>query len=260
MPESDIKDKSTAVIADDEAPSRDYIKEQLLSVWPDLDIVGEAVNGMQAKKMIEEMQPDCAFLDIKMPGLSGMEVAKETAGICRVVFITAYDQFAVDAFENEAVDYILKPVSEERLAKTVMRLKAQVASKTPINNTVDIFERLMLKMNAPPVQKYLKWIRTQVRENVILVPVKKVYFFQASDRYTLVMTKKEEYVIRKTITELEDELDPEMFIRIHRGTIVNADYIDKISYLPSSRGQLRLKGRPEIHHISRSYSNRFKQM
>ena len=118
----------------------------------------------------------------------------------------------------------------------------------------------MLKMNAPPTQRYLKWIRAQVRDNVKLVPVKKIYYFQASDRYTLVMTKKEEYVIRKSITELENELDPEMFVRIHRGTIVNADYIDKISHLPSSRGQLRLKGRPEVHTISRSYSNRFKQM
>lgn len=260
MPAPDMKLKSTAIIADDEAPSRDHIKEQLLSVWPDLDIVGEAVNGIQAKKMIEEMRPDCAFLDIKMPGRSGMEVAKETAGICRVVFISAYDQYALDAFENEAVDYILKPVSAERLAKTMMRLKAQIDSNSPINNTVDIFERLMLKMNTPPAQRYLKWIRAQVMDTVILVPVKNIYFFQASDRYTLVMTKNEEYLIRKTITELDVKLDPEMFIRIHRGTIVNADYIDNISHLPSSRGQLRLKDRPEVHHISRSYSNRFKQM
>lgn len=258
MPE--IKEKTRAIIADDEGLSRIHIKDKLLSMWPELDIVGEAKNGIQAKEMIEEMQPDCAFLDIKMPGLSGMEVAKGTAGICRVVFITAYDQYAVDAFENEAVDYILKPVSEERLAKTVMRLKAQIDSKSPIKNTMEIFERLMFKINTHPVQRYLKWIRVQVMDNVILVPVKKIYFFQARDNYTVVMTNDEEYLIRKSITELETELDPEMFIRIHRGTIVNADYIEKISHLPSSRGQLKLKDRSEIHQISRSYSNRFKQM
>lgn len=258
MPE--IYPKSRAIIADDEDLSRIHIKDKLLSMWPDLDIVGEAENGVEAKQMIEEVRPDCAFLDIKMPGLSGMEVAKATAGICRVVFITAYDQYALDAFENEAVDYILKPITEDRFSKTVMRLKAQIGSKSPINNTMEIFDRLLLKLNTPLSKQYLKWIRVQVMDNVILVPVKKIYFFQARDNYTLVMTNDEEHLIRKTIAELEEELDPEMFIRIHRGTIVNADYIDKISHLPSSRGQLKLKGRPEIHSISRSYSNRFKQM
>jgi DNA-binding LytR/AlgR family response regulator len=257
---SDNSTKIRAIIAEDEIPSRDLLKEQLLSIWPDLDIVGEAENGVEAKQMIEELRPDCAFLDIKMPGLSGMEVAKETAGICRVVFITAYDQYALDAFENEAVDYILKPATDERLAKTVMRLKAQIDSKSPIINMSEIFERLMLKMNTPPPQRYLQWIRVQVKENVILVPIEDIYFFQARNKYTTVMTKNEEYLIRKTIAELVEELDPVFFFQIHRGTIVNARFIDKINTLPSSRGQLRLKGRPEVHTISRSYSNRFRQM
>lgn len=256
----DIKEKTRAIIADDERLSRTHIKEHLLSIWPGLDIVGEAENGIQAKQMIKEMEPDCAFLDIKMPGLSGMEVAKETAGICRVVFITAFDRYAVDAFENEAVDYILKPVTGDRLAKTVIRLKAHIDSKIPIKDTVDILERLILKMNTPPAQNYLKWIRVQVKDNIILVPVKEIYFFQARDNYTLVTTIDEEYLIRKSITELEAKLDPETFIRIHRGTIVNAGFIDNINTLPGSRGQLRLKGRPEIHNISRSYSDRFRQM
>jgi DNA-binding LytR/AlgR family response regulator len=257
---SDNSTKSRAIIAEDEIPSRDLLKEQLLSIWPDLDIVGEAENGVEAKQMIEELRPDCAFLDIKMPGLSGMEVAKETSGICRVVFITAYDQYALDAFENEAVDYILKPATDERLAKTVMRLKAQIDSKSPIINMSEIFERLMLNMNTPPPQRYLQYIRAQVMDNVILVPIEDIYFFQAKDKYTSVMTKNEEYLIRKTIAELTEELDPEIFFRIHRGTIVNARYIEKINTLPSSRGQLRLKDRPEVHTISRSYSNKFKQM
>lgn len=258
MPENNYRIR--AVIADDEDFSRDHIKDQLLSIWPDLDIVGEAENGAQAKQMIEDMRPDCAFLDIKMPGLSGMEVAKQTSGICRVVFITAYDQYALNAFENEAVDYILKPATDERLAKTVMRLKAQIDSKSPIENIPEVFERLMLKINNHSPQRYLHWIRTQVKDNVILIPVENIYFFQARDKYTSVITKDEEHLIRKTITELTEELDPAMFFRINRGTIVNARFIDKINTLPSSRGQLRLKDRPEIHTISRSYSNGFKQM
>src|SRR4030042_1905521 len=247
---SDNSTKIRAIIAEDEIPSRDLLKEQLLSIWPDLDIVGEAENGVEAKQMIEELRPDCAFLDIKMPELSGMEVAKETSGICRIVFITAYDQYAVDAFEYEAVDYILKPATDERLAKTVMRLKAQIDSKSPIINMSEIFERLMLKMNTPPPQRYLQWIRVQVKENVMLVPIEDIYFFQARDKYTTVMTKNEEYLIRKTIAELAEELDPVFFFQIHRGTIVNARFIDKINTLPSSRGQLSLKGGPEVNTIS----------
>ena len=258
---SDNSTKIRAIIAEDEIPSRDLLKEQLLSMWPDLDIVGEAENGIEAKQMIEELRPDCAFLDIKMPGLSGMEVAKETAGICRIVFITAYDQYAVDAFENEAVDYILKPAKQERLQKTVNRIKAQINAKSPIENVSETLERLMHKVNTQqPAQQYLQWVRAQVGDSISLVPVDKIYFFQARDKYTTVMTKNEEYLIRKTISELVDELDPGQFYQIHRGTIVNAHFIDKIDTLPGSRGQLRLKGRSEVHTISRSYSNRFKQM
>jgi DNA-binding LytR/AlgR family response regulator len=258
---SDISKRITAIIAEDEIPSRDLLKKQLYSIWPDLDIVDEAENGIEAKQMIEDLQPDCAFLDIKMPGLSGMEVARQTAGICRVVFITAYDQYAVDAFDNEAVDYILKPATEERLERTVQRLKAQIESKSPIGNISETLEKLMIKMNTQqPVKQYLQWVRAQVGDSISLVPVDKIYFFQARDKYTTVMTKNEEYLIRKTITELAEELNPDLFFQIHRSTIVNASFIDKIYTLPGSRGQLRLKDRPEIHHISRSYSNRFKQM
>ncbi len=255
---SDTQVKIRAIIAEDEIPSLTLVKKQLLSVWPELDIVGEAENGIAAKEMIEELRPDFAFLDIKMPGLSGMEVARQTAGMCRVVFITAYEQYAVDAFDNEAMDYILKPATEERLIKTVNRLKAQIESKLPIGDISGILERLMKTQK--PVQQYLQWVRAQAGDSISLVPVEKVYFFQAKDKYTTVMTKNEEYLIRKTIQELDDELNPDLFFRIHRGTIVNAGFIDKIYTLPGSRGQLCLKDRPEIHCISRSYSNRFKQM
>jgi DNA-binding LytR/AlgR family response regulator len=258
MPEGKVAIK--AIVADDETPSRDLLISQLMSVWPDLVISGVAENGLEAKEMIETLRPDCAFLDIKMPGLSGMQVARETAGLCRVVFITAYDQYAIEAFENEAIDYILKPASEERLKKTVKRLKARIASQSPVRDMAGILERLMPRVDGKSQERHLRWIRVQVKDSVVLVPVEKIYFFKAKDRYTLVVTRRDEFLIKKTITELSQELDPDVFFRIHRGTIVNAHFIEKVSHLPSSRGQLTLKDRHEIHTISRPYSHLFKQM
>ena len=188
---TDNSRKIRAIIAEDEIPSLNLFKKQLLTTWPELDIIGEAENGVEAKQMIEELRPDCAFLDIKMPGLSGMEVARKTAGICRVVFITAYDQYAVDAFDNEAVDYILKPATEERLERTINRLKTQIDAKSPIGNISETLERLMSKMTTQqPAKQYLQWVRAQVGDSISLVPVEKIYFFQAKDKYTTVMTKK----------------------------------------------------------------------
>ena len=249
-----------AILADDETPSRVHLRSQILSVWPDLIICGEAKNGVEAKQMIETIRPDIAFLDIKMPGLSGMEVARETAGICRVIFITAYDQYALDAFENEAVDYILKPATKERLEKTVQRLKMQIADALPLNDMSVIVERLMSEMGRGDSPTYLKWIKTKLSDSIRLIPVEEIYFFKARDKYTTVTTKKSEFLIKKTIVELAEELDPNIFFRIHRGTIVNANYVDKISTSPTGRGQIRMLDRSEILTISRTYLHLFKQM
>ncbi len=257
---SEATNEIRAIIADDETPSRTHLKSRLILAWPDLVICGEAKNGIEAKEMIETIRPDIAFLDIKMPGLSGMQVARETAGICRVVFITAYDQYAVDAFENEAVDYILKPATIDRLKKTVRRLKEQITEESPPMDMSGVFETLMAEMDGSIAPSYLKWIKVQVKDAVRLIPVEKIYFFKASNKYTVVMTKKRESLIRKPIAELTEELDPDIFFRIHRGTIVNANYIEKVSTSPTGRGQVRLIDRPEIHTVSRSYAHLFKQM
>ncbi len=251
---------TTAIIADDEKPSREHLKSRLLSVWPDLLICGEAKNGLDARQTIESMRLDIAFLDIKMPGLSGMQVARETAGICKVVFITAYDKYAVDAFENEAVDYILKPVTIERLEKTVKRVKAQIASTSSAEDMTEIYKRLMSQIEKNSAPRYLKWIKVQVNDTTRLIPVDTVYYFKANNKYTLVITKSGEDLIKKTISELSEELEPDMFFRIHRGTIVNANFIKRISSSPTGRGQIRLKDRPEILTVSRSYTHLFKQM
>lgn len=212
-----------AIIADDEDQLRSYLKSRLFDVWPDLVICGEAGNGQEALELIDEYRPHIAFLDIRMPGLSGMEVAKKIADSCWVVFITAYDQYAVEAFENEAIDYILKPVTRERLKKTTDRLKKQVATSSgPPADLSRVVERIVASLPNKETPDYLQWIRTQQGEEIRLVPVEKVYYFKSSDKYTMVITKDGESLIRKPIKELSNELDPNKFWRIHRGTIVNA--------------------------------------
>ena len=250
-----------AIIADDEDQLRSYLKSRLSDVWPDLVICGEAGNGQEALELIDEYRPHIAFLDIRMPGLSGMEVAKKIADSCRVVFITAYDQYAVEAFENEAIDYILKPVTRERLKKTTDRLKKQVATSSgPPADLSRVVDRIVASLPNKETPDYLQWIRIQQGEEVRLVPVEEVYYFKSSDKYTMVITKDGESLIRKPIKELANELDPNKFWRIHRGTIVNAGCIAKMSRSLTGRGVIRLKDRSETLTVSRSYIHIFRQM
>ncbi|MCJ7665055.1 MAG: LytTR family DNA-binding domain-containing protein [Desulfobacterales bacterium] len=250
-----------AIIADDEEQLRRYLRSQLADVWPDLIICGEARNGQEALALIEQYRPEIAFLDIRMPGLSGIEVAKEIAGSCWVVFVTAYDQYAIEAFEHEAIDYLLKPVTRERLEKTIKRLRQQIApSHQPPREVSEIVERLMARLSQRQAPQFLQFVRVQQGDGIRLVPVEEVYYFKASDKYTLVITKDGESIIRKPVKELADELDPQKFWRIHRGTIVNVQCIAQVSRSVTGRGVVRLKGRPESLVISRQYIHLFKQM
>ena len=253
--------QTKAIIADDEKQLRIHLKSQLSDVWPELIICGEAENGKEALELIENYRPDIAFLDIKMPGLSGMEVAKRIARTCRVVFITAYDKYAVEAFDNEAIDYLLKPVTLERLKKAVKRLQRQIAaSSEPPSDLSEIVERAIARLYKKGTSGYLRWIRAQHGDGVRLIPVDDVYYFQASDKYTLLLTKEEELLIKKAIKELDDELDPSQFWRIHRGTIVNAHCITQVSRSLTGRGVVKLKDRPELLTVSRRYIHTFRQM
>lgn len=209
--------------------------------------------------MIEERAPDIVFLDIKMPGLSGIDVASKVAGKCLMVFITAYDRFAVEAFENEAVDYLLKPVADERLEKMIERLKRRLSVEA--SSAPDVAR--LIQMIAPVMSKqpaYLQWIRAQHKEEVRLISVHEIYFFQAADRYTVVRTREGEFLIRKTIRELADELDPSLFWRIHRGAIVNAKSISKVGRSLTGRFVIAFPGINEKLTVSRSYSHLFKSM
>jgi DNA-binding LytR/AlgR family response regulator len=250
-----------AFIADDEKELRKYLRSLLSKIWPDLVVCGEAGNGEEALQSIESLRPQIAFLDIKMPGLTGVEVARKISGLCHIVFITAYDKYAVSAFEMEAVDYILKPVSEERLAETVRRLCEKLTSSTSPSVVIsEAIERALAKIAKIESPNFLNWIRAQQKDVVRLIPVEEIDFFKADDKYTLVMTKEGEALIKKSIKELAKELDPDRFWQIHRGTIVNVSRIDRMSRSITGRGVLKLKGRPEFLIVGRNYLHLLKQM
>ena len=250
-----------AIIADDEKELRTYLRSLLSEVWPELTICGEAKNGREALQMVESLHPDVAFLDIRMPGFSGMEVAKRIADLTRTVFVTAYDQYAVEAFEKEAVDYLLKPVSKDRLMQTVQRLKNQLNfSSEPPARLAQVIEQVLSKLSGRGEANFLRWIKTQHKDSIRLIPVEEADYFKAEDKYTLVITKEGESLIKKSIKELAQELDPGQFWQIHRGIIVNVSRIDKVSRSLTGRGILKLKERPELLTVSRNYLHLFKQM
>lgn len=250
-----------AIIADDEEQLRSYLKSGLSAVWPELIICGEAGNGKEALKLIEKHRPDIAFLDIKMPGLSGMEVARKITGTCRVVFITAYDQYAVEAFENEAIDYLLKPVTDKRLKTTVKRLQKQIAdTHEPPSGLAKTMERVISALGIRETPCYLRWIKVLHGDGIRLIPVDEVCYLQASDKYTVVMTRDGESLIKKSIRELSEELDPDQFWQIHRGTMVNANQIAKVNRSLTGRLVIKLKDVPETLTVSRTYTHLFRQM
>jgi len=248
----------TAIIADDEAPLRQFLRTRLAETWPELIISGEAKNGREALDLIQQYRPQIAFLDIKMPGLTGMQVADKIAGACQIVFVTAYDAYAVEAFEKEAVDYLLKPVSKERLEKTVIRLKEGLETGESV--PVETLRRLMNRLSDDEGSRRLRYVRLQHGNSVRLIPVDDVIYFKAQDKYTLVMTREGESLIRRPVKELVSELDPDKFWQIHRGTIVNVQYIDRVSRSLTGKGVVRLKERSETLTISNRYMHLFRQM
>ena len=250
-----------AIIADDEQPLRQWLKTALAQAWPELQICAEAENGPQALELIAAHKPQIAFLDIKMPGISGLEVARRIAGACRIVFITAYDHFAVEAFEKEAVDYLLKPVDPQRLTRTVARLKSHLIDpEPPTDNLAALLQSLETLLATGRPKSYLQWIQVQDKQALRLIPVQEIECLQAQDKYTVVLTRGGEFLIRKPIKELVEELDPDLFWQIHRGTIVRAAAIDKISSSLTGNYLLTLKAIQGTFAVSRSFRHRFKSL
>lgn len=250
-----------ALVADDEPLLAKHLKARLLALWPQLEIVGVVANGIEARDMIEDLRPDLAFLDIRMPGLSGLEVVRtlsaDARGACRVVFVTAYDEFAVKAFEREAVDYLLKPVSDERLAACIERLQ-RMAAEPAGSQADDLLQRLQALL--PKSVEPLRWVRASVGNDVRLVAVDEICYFQATDKYTAVFTPDAELLIRTSIKELAEQLDPGQFWQVHRGTLVNVRQVVSARHDALGRVSLKLRDRPETVAVSRGHAHLFRQM
>jgi DNA-binding LytR/AlgR family response regulator len=248
----------TALVAEDEATLRQQLVEQLGQLWPELTIVGEAANGVQALRLLDEQRPDVMFLDIQMPGATGLEVARQASGRCHVVFVTAYDQHAVAAFDQGAVDYVLKPVSAARLFTAVSRLKQRLGA--PPVRLEAALDRIAPTGLAAASKQYLRWINASVGQNLKLITVDEIAYFQADNKYTRVVLGDGEALIRKPLKELVDELDPGQFWQIHRSTLVNATSIAGVTRDFRGRMLVKLKSRPETLLVSESYTHLFRQM
>ena len=269
-----------ALIADDERLLRDQLRTRLAEVWPELEIVAEARNGMEALALTEQHHPDLVFLDIRMPGMTGVEAARAIAQLptdddtpdawpgCEIVFITAYDQYAIEAFEQGVVDYVLKPAERERLMVTVERIKKRLAQRrssdteagdAPPAGMQQLLQKLATRMD-PAKAPTLRWIQATVGQSIQMIPVEEVLFFISDEKYTRVQTATVEALIRKPIKELIDELDADLFWQIHRSTLVNTKYIAGVSRDLRGRQLVAVKGHPEKLEVSRSFTGLFKGM
>ena len=244
----------TALIAEDEPMLRAQLKSRLAEAWPELAIINEAANGAEALAQFDAHQPDIAFLDIRMPVKTGIEVAHALEGRCHVVFVTAYDEYAITAFDEGAVDYVLKPVNPERIAKVVARLKSRLAS-APLD-----LSGVLARLAARDGGGYLKWIRASLGATMKLIATDDVLYFQAEDKYTKVVTAAGDAHIKKPIKELFEELDPEAFWQIHRATIINLRAIAKIERDWRDQPIISLRDRGEKLTVSRTFAHRFKAM
>jgi DNA-binding LytR/AlgR family response regulator len=271
-----------ALIADDERLMREQLRARLAEVWPELEIVAEAKNGVEAVALTQQHHPDLVFLDIRMPGMTGVDAARQIAQLatdedadgwpgCEIVFITAYDQYAVEAFEQGVVDYVLKPAERDRLAVTVERIKKRMGDRggkpgedaAPLAAHTPDMQRLLQKLagqlnpNAPPK---LRWIQATVGPQIQMIPVEDVLFFISDEKYTRVQTATLEALIRKPIKELVDELDPNEFWQIHRSTVVRVDAVAQVTRNLRGHQVVHLKGRDEKLEVSRSFNHLFRQM
>lgn len=274
-----------ALIADDERLMREQLRARLLEVWPELQIVAEAKNGQEAVALTEQHHPDIVFLDIRMPVLTGVDAARQIAQLptyedadgwpgCEIVFITAYDQYAVEAFEQGVVDYVLKPAERERLQLTVARIQKRLAerSQASSNNASDLaplathtpaMQQLLQRLAgqvSPNAPAKLQWIQATVRQNIVMIPVEDVLFFISDEKYTRVQTATVEALIRKPIKELVEELDMQLFWQIHRSTLVNVKAIAGVSRDERGRQLVGVRGLSEKLEVSRSYTGLFKAM
>jgi DNA-binding LytR/AlgR family response regulator len=246
----------TAVIAEDEPVLRAQLREALATLWPELDIRAEVADGVAALRALADHAPDVLFLDIQMPGLTGIEVARHTRGQCHVVFVTGYDEHAVAAFEQGAVDYVMKPFAVDRLAVAVERVKKRMRSvPADIEGILRQFAT-----GRTPGREYLRWITASQGNDLRFITVEEILYFQAANKYTIVMTAQGESLIRRPIKDLSEEVDPAMFWQVHRSTLVNVNAIAGGTRDLRGRLRLKLKNRKETLPVSEPYEHLFRHM
>jgi DNA-binding LytR/AlgR family response regulator len=254
----------TALIADDEPLLREHLAAHLARLWPELRVVAEARNGREAVELFDEFTPTVVFLDVHMPGMNGIEAARSIARRAQLVFVTAYEQYAVQAFEQGAIDYLVKPFDAARLADTVQRLKDRLAAPAGPGSPESlegVLERLSTELKRHQGRGgWLQWIKASVGSTVRLIPVDQVIYLRSDEKYTLVVWDGGEALIRKTIRELADELDPDVFVQVHRSVIVNLRQVQQVTRGPNETAEVQIKGRPELLPVSRSYLHVFRQM
>lgn len=257
----------TALIADDEPLLREHLAAHLARAWPALQVVAQARNGREAVELFDELQPQVVFLDVHMPGVNGIEAARSIGRRAHVVFVTAYEQYAVQAFEQGAVDYLVKPFNEARLADTVQRLRQRLDRPAPeLSALLDQLAAAVRERAAPAgaavpaAPRWLQWIKASVGSTVRLIPVDEVQYLRSDEKYTLVAWQGGDALIRRSIRELADELDPGSFVQIHRSVIVNLRHVQQVVRGANDTADVLLKGRPERLPVSRSYLHVFRQM
>jgi DNA-binding LytR/AlgR family response regulator len=248
--------KARAVLVEDETLLRQQLEEMLARAWPELEVVATAGDGRQGLAALDRHRPDLLFLDVEMPEMSGLEVARQASGRCHIAFVTAYSQYAVDAFDTGATDYVLKPIDAERLALTCKRLQDRLGTQPAAIDSVlnQLAARVAL------MRPYLRWITAAVGAQVRLVTVEEICYFQADTKYTRVVAAGGESLIQTPLKELLEQLDPSLFWQIHRSTIVNVQAIESVGRDGHGHVSVRLKGRPETLRVSQPFVGRFRQM
>lgn len=255
----------TALIADDEPLLRRSLARLLAAAWPQLEIVAQARNGREAVERFEALHPDICFLDVHMPGLSGVDAARLIARRAHLVFVTAYDQYAVHAFEQGALDYLVKPVEPERLADTVARLQSRLREPQPPGGMEALLEQLAARLQPQPEPQPLRWIRASVGQALRLIPVESIDFLRSDEKYTLVAWRDEagkpgQALVRTPLKELLAQLDGAQFVQVHRSAVVNLRAIHHVTRGDNETASIHLQGRAEVLPVSRSYLHHFRQM
>lgn len=257
--------RPTALIADDEPLLRDALQRMLAQTWPELDIVAQARNGREALELFEAQHPDVCFLDVHMPGMTGIEAASHIGRRAHLVFVTAYDQYAVQAFAQGVLDYLVKPVEPARLVETVSRLQERLRASQPALNTDGLLQELAARLQRSASPAPLRWVRASVGQTVRLIPVEDIDFLRSEEKYTLVAWRDDasqprDAVVRTPLKELAAQLDSSQFVQVHRSVVVNLEAISHVTRGANETADIHMKGREDVLPVSRSYLHLFRQM